>query len=167
MSTASRATATAEWRANIPRELRDRRQWVNYRREVRDGKPTKVPYDPRTGRRAESDNPATWATFDEVVGALELGGRYDGVGFVFSEDDPYVGVDLDHCRDPETGAVEPWALGIVRRLDSYTEVSPSGTGLHIIVKGRLPPGRRRKGQIEMYSEGRFFTMSGALFEVQP
>jgi primase-polymerase (primpol)-like protein len=61
---------------------------------------------------------------------------YCGVGFVFSSDDPYVGIDLDGCRNPQTGYIEPWALEIVRRLNSYTEISRSGTGLHIIAKGR-------------------------------
>ena len=83
-----------------------------------------------------------------------------GIGFVFTADDPFVGVDLDHCRDPETGEVEPWAQEIVDELDSYTEVSPSKTGLHSIVNGKLPPGGRRKGRVEMYEAGRYFTVTG-------
>ena len=153
--------------AVIPAELRALAQWVTWRLETRNGKLTKVPYNPRTGTRAASDNPRTWGSFEAALRAFELGpGRYNGLGFVFSDADPYVGVDLDKCRHPETGAVEPWAVEIVRRLASYTEVSPSGTGLHIIVKGQLPPGRRRKGHIEMYSSGRFFTMSGHRFEAR-
>jgi putative DNA primase/helicase len=152
--------------AVIPAELRARPQWVAWKAEVRDGKPTKVPYDPRTGAKAATDDPRTWASFDVAVRALEIG-RYDGVGYVFAADDPYVGVDLDKCRDPETGAVEPWALEIVRRLNSYVEISPSGRGLHIIVRGKLPPGRRRKGPIEMYDSGRYFTMTGNRLEARP
>ena len=69
-------------------------------------------------------------------------------------------MDLDHCRNAETGEVEPWATEIVEELDSYTEVSPSGDGLHIIIQGKLPSGRRRKGNIEMYDSVRYFTMTG-------
>ena len=77
------------------------------------------------------------------------------------------GVDLDHCRDADTGALEPWAAQIVEELGSYAEVSPSGTGVHIIVSGELLPGRRRRGQVEMYSEGRYFTMTGVVIPDAP
>jgi KaiC/GvpD/RAD55 family RecA-like ATPase len=92
-------------------------------------------------------------------------GDYDGIGFEFEP--PYVGVDLDHCRNADTGEIEQWASDMVAHLDSYTEVSLSGTGLHIIVKGTLPPGRRRCGGIEMYDGGRYFTMSGRHVEGSP
>ena len=85
---------------------------------------------------------------------------YDGIGFVFTVEDPFCGVDLDGCLDPETGEVEPWALKIVEQLDSYTEISPSGTGLHVLVRAELPEGGNRKGRIEMYDRGRFFTVTG-------
>jgi primase-polymerase (primpol)-like protein len=83
-----------------------------------------------------------------------------GVGFMFHPDDGLAGADLDGCRDPETGRIESWALEIVEELDSYTEASPTGTGLKMFVRGELPPGRRRKGPIEMYDRGRFFTTTG-------
>ena len=86
--------------------------------------------------------------------------RLPGIGFMFHPDDPYAGVDLDGCRDPETGEVEGWARKVVEALDSYTEISPSGTGLKVFVRGELPSGRRRKGKIEMYGRGRFFTTTG-------
>lgn len=73
-------------------------------------------------------------------------------------------MDLDGCLDPETGEVEPWALEIVEQLDSYTEISPSGTGLHILVRAGLPEGGNRKGQIEMYDRSRFFTVTGRRLE---
>jgi primase-polymerase (primpol)-like protein len=79
---------------------------------------------------------------------------------MFHPEDGFAGVDLDECRNPETGEVEPWALEIVCGLDSYTEVSPTGTGLKIFVRGELPSGRRRKGQVEMYDRSRFFTTTG-------
>lgn len=145
---------------NIPDELKATPQWVVWRYEDH-GKPKrdKVPYNPRTERRAKSNDPQTWASFAEARAAFDHGG-YDGVGFVFAEDGGLVGIDLDGCRDPETGELEPWAAEIVKRMNSYTEVSPSGTGVHIFVKGALPAGGRKKGKIEMYREGRFFTVTG-------
>jgi hypothetical protein len=87
-------------------------------------------------------------------------GTYDGLGFVFSADDPYTGVDLDGVRDRETGNLTPEAWAIVNALDGYTEVSPSRTGAHIIVKGTLPVSGKRRGSIEAYSSGRYFTVTG-------
>ncbi len=143
----------------IPGELRVRPQWVCWRYAMDDkGKWTKHPYNPRTGKMASHSDLLTWSGFDEVFKAYKAG-NYDGVGFVFCSGDHYSGVDLDVCRDPETGEVEPWAAKIVSDLDGYTELSPSGTGLHIIVKGKVPASLKR-GSIEMYSIERFFTMTG-------
>jgi len=72
----------------------------------------------------------------------------------------FLGIDLDKCRNPENGAIEPWALGIVEKLRSYTEITPSGTGLHIWIKGKLPPQGRRKGHFEVYDSARYFTLTG-------
>jgi hypothetical protein len=143
----------------IPQELRDTPQWVAWHLQKRDGKSTKLPINPHTGGQASTTNPQTWATFDE---ALEAVGRcgLTGVGFVFTESDPYIGVDLDKVVDPETGRLDARAHHIVNRLDSYTEVSQSGTGLHIIVKAKLPPTGRRKDKFEIYDTARFFCMTG-------
>jgi putative DNA primase/helicase len=149
----------------IPQELRNLPQWVTWRiihrRDA--GKPTKLPLNPRTGEVASSTDPTTWGSFDEALSAF-LSGSCDGIGFVFSPDDPYVGVDLDGCYDPESGILAPWAQGIVSLLSTYTELSPSGRGLHLILRGQIPGLRRRQGPIEMYSEGRFFTMTGCCLE---
>lgn len=151
---------------NIPEELKRRPQWVCWKLEQRDGKPTKTPYVPRLdlGIRASSTDLMTWGTFDEALAAYEDGtGIYDGIGFVFSSADPFCGIDLDHCRDPETGLIEPWAQKIVDgAVDGYVEASPSGTGVHIIVEGKVRGGGRRKGPIEMYSRNRFFTITGVI-----
>ena len=80
----------------IPTELRARRQWLCWRREQRGGKQTKVPVDSRTGALASSTDPSTWSSFDDAQAAAEHFGC-DGVGFVFSETDPFAGIDLDDC----------------------------------------------------------------------
>ncbi len=133
-------------RENIPAELRKRRQWVNH-------DTAKVPYTPGTERRAASTDSETWKSFEEAA----ADGR--GLGFVFTSGDPYSGVDLDKCRDPKTGAVELWARQIVEDPGGYVEASPSGTSLHIIVKGKLPIGNNRRGRVEAYSSERYFKSS--------
>jgi putative DNA primase/helicase len=110
---------------------------------------TKVPIDPHTGGRASSTNRRTWSNYAIAVDALERL-RLDGIGFVFSANDPYVGIDLDNCRNPETGEIAPRALQIMRLLNSFTEISPSGRGLHIFVRGKLPPGGNRKDGVEWW-----------------
>ncbi|CAN5902315.1 hypothetical protein BH23ACT11_BH23ACT11_24440 [soil metagenome] len=139
--------------------IRDLRQWVCWRSEERNGRRTKVPYSPITGARARSDAPETWGALT-VAREAARSKEYDGIGLVFTSEDPFCGVDLDGCLDPATGEIEPWALEIVEELDSYTEVSPSGTGLHIIVRACLPEGGNRKGRIEIYDQRRFFTITG-------
>ena len=125
--------------ANIPQELRDRRQWVCYRIEERDSKPTKIPYrtDRAGGGRARTNDPATWHTFDEVVEAAgRAKSRFHGIGFVLSGDDPYVFIDLDHVVDG--GEIEGWASEIIENVGSYTEFSQSGTGIHILARAKKP-----------------------------
>jgi putative DNA primase/helicase len=139
-----------------PGELRTADQFVCWREETRGDDVTKVPYSVHGGR-ASSTNPKTWAPFDVAVSVSQ---RYDGVGFVLTEDDPYTGIDIDKCRNAETGEIAPWARKIVAAFDSYTEVSPSGTGLHIFVKATLPGPNNRKGPLEMYESGRYFTLTG-------
>jgi putative DNA primase/helicase len=142
---------------NIPGELQRRLQWVNYKAMQKpDGRLDKVPYTPGTNRRASTTDLLTWRTFEEALEGLD---RFDGIGFVFCSADPYVGVDLDSCVDPETGEVEAWAWQIVKELDAYAELSVSGTGVHIIARGKIPRSGRR-GSVEMYAQDRFFCMTG-------
>jgi putative DNA primase/helicase len=147
---------------NIPDQLTERPQWVCWRREMRDGKLTKVPYTPGTGRRASTTELMTWATFEQALAAYEAGEPpYDGIGFVFCNADPFVGLDLDDCLDPESGEVSRWAQKIINRVqEGYVEISPSGNGIHIIVEGTVRDGGMRKGKVEMYGRGRFFTITG-------
>jgi primase-polymerase (primpol)-like protein len=120
-----------------------------------------MPYNPLSNARARTNDPATWNTLEAASSAAARQG-HDGVGFMLSPDDPFVGIDLDHCYDPTTGTLAPWAEAIVRDLDSYTEVTPSGTGLRIFVRGQLPPREqgRKRGPIEMYDDRRFLTVTG-------
>jgi len=85
---------------------------------------------------------------------------YDGIGFVVSKEDDFCGLDLDGCRNPETGAIENWAMEVITAVESYTEVSPSETGIRIFAKAELPPGRRKGGHFEIYDDVRFFTVTG-------
>lgn len=147
---------------NIPEQLTERPQWVCWRREIRAGKPTKVPYTPGTERRASTTDLMTWRTFSEALEAYEAGEPpYDGIGFVFCSADPFVGIDLDDCRNPQTGEVEPWAQNIIDTFsaEGYVEASPSGTGVHIIVSGIQKEGARR-GRVEMYGQDRYFSVTG-------
>lgn len=148
------------------KHIRDLRQWVCWRSEERGGKPTKIPYSPLTGSKASSTNPNTWACYSEAVAAYKERG-YCGIGFVFTKEDEFVGVDLDHCRDSQTGEIEAWAREIIDELDSYTEISPSGTGVHILLRATLPDGRNRKDTVEIYSHGRYFTVTGKHLEGAP
>jgi primase-polymerase (primpol)-like protein len=158
------AAADSPLAENIPKELTERPQWVCWRYEARGGKKSKVPYTPGTLRRASSTDLMTWRTFSEALAAYERAEPpYDGVGFVFSSADPFAGIDLDGCRDPESGVIEPWADKIIADAsEGYVEVSPSGTGVHIIVEGRVRDGGIRRGPIEMYSRDRFFTITGVV-----
>jgi putative DNA primase/helicase len=143
----------------IADELKRRPQWLNWRAQVKpDGRLDKIPYTPGTQRKASTTDLMTWGTFEEALEGLD---RFDGVGFVFCSADPYVGVDLDNCVDPETGEVALWAIQIIEGLDSYTERSPSGKGIHIIAKGNICSSGR-DGYFEMYRQDRFFAMTGHL-----
>jgi len=137
---------------NIPEELKQLPQWVCHR--------NKVPFNPVTGASAKAGQLATWASFEDCVNALD-GGGYDGIGFEFNNNG-IVGIDLDHVI-AENGSLSDEAVGIVAMLDSYTEYSPSGKGLHIFVKGDIPVDGRKKGFIEMYKAKRYFTMTGNVY----
>ena len=152
---------------SVPQELKDLRQWVCWRRELRGKKKdgtdnwTKLPFQ-TSGSLASTTDPKTWNTFQACVDAeAETKQRFDGIGFVFTKDSGLVGIDFDHCRDPKTAEIEQWAATEISELDSWTEVSPSGTGLHTVVKGTKPSVECRKGRVEMYSAGRYFTVTGS------
>lgn len=151
---------------NIPPELRELRQWVVWRLlpgKGRNAKPRKVPFT-HTGDPASSTDPETWCSFDEAAAALMNDDQAAGVGFVFTDHDPYIGVDLDHCI--EDGELSDEAADVVTRLATYTELSPSGTGLHMI--GRMtkewPFRGKKKPGYEIYRSARYFTFTGHVYD---
>jgi putative DNA primase/helicase len=152
----------------IPACLRQRPQWVCWRYIERDGKRTKCPFDAKTGAMADSTESDTWSAFDVADAAWKRSNQYQGVGFVFAADDPFCGVDLDDCIDVSTGQMKPWGQRIVAVLNSYSEISPSGAGAKVFLEASKPGERCRKayqdGEIEMYDQGRFFTVTGRRLE---
>lgn len=140
----------------VPDSMKQAKRWVVWQYEIRDGKRTKVLHTPGRGQ-AKSTDPATWVTFGAAVRS-EL--FYSGIGFVLG--DGWLGLDADHVRDPDTGAWMPGILAEIKSVQSYAEVSPSGSGAHVIAFGTKPGDRSRAaGEVwEMYDSGRFFTVTG-------
>lgn len=158
--------------AKIPLCLKELPQWVLWKvAERKPGdKPTKLPFEPN-GQLAKAGVPSTWHAIEEVLSAYEAGG-YDGIGFEFATGGGFVGVDLDGCRNPETGEAAGWAKEIVKSLNTYAEVSPTKTGIKLFLRGKspLPKGRKcqvtaesvcdKKPGIEIYDHSRFFAVTG-------
>jgi hypothetical protein len=142
----------------LPEELRIGVNHVNWRYE---GHPqTKVLKIAGTLRNASSTNQRTWRTLRECIEAMKRHpNRYAGVGRVIAREDPYVGVDLDDVRNPESGKLSSRAAEVVRQLDSYAEVSPSETGVKLWVRAELIRAYKKPG-LEVYPHGRYFTLTG-------
>jgi putative DNA primase/helicase len=149
----------------IPKELRKRNQWVAWKfgKMKANGKRPKIPFNPATGRSAKTNDPATWGSFSEARQRCE-NDNLNGIGFVFTKGDPYCGIDLDNCRNPKTGKLNKFARTIVRSLKDYAEVSPSGKGVKIITKGKLPGKGINMRRIEMYDNNRYFTITGRVLK---
>lgn len=161
----------------IPEELKSLPQWVGFfRTPAKDGKTTKKPVNVRTLYGASSINPETWGTFEQAVQSIgktarvgDSQGKIEGIGFVFAP--PYCGIDLDHVINADTGEINRQALDVINTMESYTEISPSGTGIHIIYKGEIHKEWKCKknnglgsgSDIEMYQQGRYFTVTGNRF----
>lgn len=160
-------------KSEIPQEIINRRQWVLWKlvelidkdtgeksidEKTGEIKTTKVPFQ-INGKKAVSTLSSTWTSYDNAIDTLNKG-IYNGVGYVLTEGDPYTVIDLDDCVNE--GKVTPEALTIVKALNSYTEFSQSGNGLHILVKAKKPGNRSKNPEkgIEIYSESRFIVMTG-------
>jgi hypothetical protein len=165
---------------HIPNELKTRKQWVCWllkKIESPNGKPpkkpfTKIPICPNTGKNASTTEPITWTDFGiawDYYEAFAENGSIHGLGFILRDD--LIGVDLDGCRDANTGKIADWAQKIIDLLNSYTEISPSGTGIRIFCKGEPQPkgSNRRKGDIEIYDHNspRYLTVTGWHLEGTP
>ena len=148
---------------DFPQELKDRKQWVCWRLEPdKDGgKAKKMPINPVTGKGAMSNNPQTWTDYKTALYAYEKY-SYTGIGYMFTKDDGYVGVDIDHCYNSETGKFNETAKAIISRQPTYMEFSPSGDGIHLYFKGVKPSGSSKNSEtgVEMYESGRYFTVTG-------
>ena len=157
---------------NVPKDIRTCPHWVVWRYEKRKGseKPAKVPYFPREGRRADITNADDLIGLGAAVSYLRASHQtespFDGVGFALTADDQFAGIDLDHCRDPQTCEIEGWALDIINRLAGYTEVSPSGTGIRIFIWATLEKGHKI-GDVEVYFKDRYLTVTGSHVEGTP
>jgi len=162
--------------SGIPEELQQVAQWCLWRVVDRDGHVTKLPYQINC-LMAKSNDPETWATYEQAISRYLLG-SWDGIGFVFSDEDPYCGVDLDGCRNPETGVVVPWAKKIILDFATYAEVSPSGTGVKLWVRGDWPfDGHKqiltdvekvsdKTPAVEVYDSVRYFAVTGNVLRGQ-
>lgn len=163
----------------IPDELRLSRQWVVWRNDPprKPGdKPIKVLYNPHTGGQARThdadgksyENTAsdTWGSFDDAVEAFKSN-AWNGIGFVFTQSDPYIGGDIDGCRNPDTGAITEEAHQLIRLANTYTEISQSGTGVKFIGRGSKIGTKCKKGGVEMYETARYFALTGQHLEGTP
>jgi hypothetical protein len=136
---------------------------VLWRHLIVDGKARKLPISPHTLRHASSTNPSTWATFNQAVDKLRKNEEMEGLGFVLSEDDPFCFIDLDYSDDVQ---ILKRHLHFANNINTYSEISPSGKGLHLICKGAVPRGAKRDGT-EIYSTARFMTMTGNTYRNLP
>lgn len=149
----------------VPADITAIAHWVlwGWRWNKKRSKWDKPPLQP-TGRLASSTDPKTWLPWATAITFLRTFPRkFDGVGFVLSSDVGIVGIDLDDCRDPATGIIREPAASIIRKMDSYAEVSPSGTGVKLLIKGKLPDKAAKvnhQAGIEIYDNGRYFTITG-------
>lgn len=143
----------------IPLQLKELKNWVLWKYVTRNGKKTKIPYQ-INGTEANVRDPSTWNTFENACKAKLNDMIYSGIGFVFSANTGMVGVDFDHVRDSINGEWNQAELQDILSLGSYAEISPSGSGAHVICIGVKPEGRCRSGPHEMYGNGRFFTITG-------
>ncbi len=136
--------------------------WLIWRWAPKPDRPdewTKPPLQARNGYQASVTNPRHWSPLADALAGMR---RYnaDGIGLVLQTQFRIAGIDLDHCRDHGTGAIEPRAQHTIDHFRSYTEPSASGTGIRILIAAALPAGGRKRGQIEVYSDGRYLTLNG-------
>jgi len=154
-------TALAPLPENLPDRLTAGNTFLvwNWWWDAKRSKWTKPPLSARSGYRTAINNAANGVDFATAIDAMRRR-NHDGIGRMLFRGDHLVGWDLDGCRDSETGAVATWAQEIVNEIDSYTEISPSGTGLRILADGELDSDGNKAGDVEVYCDGRYLTLTG-------
>ena len=160
--------------ASVPEEMKQHNCWVCWSREERNGRMTKVPKNPKTGGSASTSLSGTWGTFAEAEKYYSDHVEIAGIGYVFTEGNGVIGIDFDHCVEGSQ-IISEEIQELVNHCSSYVELSPSGTGLHMYVRGKWKePGGRKNNKlgggmaIEVYPAARFFTVTGNAFgEVRP
>ena len=144
-------------------ELAPRRRWACYQKilDPNTDKCSKKPISAITGRGAKSNDPRTWCTLDKALHFLSVRKDLSGLTLALTSYDNLVGIDIDHCIN-EKGEISDVALEIIKSADSYTEISPSGHGIRILLRGELPKGSRKNtlNGVEMYDSDRFLTITG-------
>ncbi len=146
-----------KFQSGVLSELLPFPHFVVWKYTLERGKLKKRPYNPKTHLPSKTNDPSTWTDAEKALRAIATG-RYNGIGFVFSESDPFTGIDLDACITKE-GSIEPWAQEIIATLSTYTEYSPSKLGVHCLTNATLPGKGKKFGDIEMYATERFFTIT--------
>ncbi len=172
----SRPKALAVIPENIPPDVTSRCRWVGWRwwHDAQKDKWTKPPYQPDGATLARTDSPQSWKRFADILASYRTS-RLDGVGFVIAsgentkpptEPHGITAVDLDHCVDRISKIISPWALEIIEDLQSYTELSPSGEGIRILLYGQMPngDGKRKNGNVEIFSRVGYVTLTGQRLE---
>lgn len=149
-------------------ELSRFNHWVVYKKEKNREKITKIPYQPN-GYKAKPTDPQTWTTYNKAKDAMETD-KFDGIGYVLTADQGYICIDLDHCVNPETGDIDQWAMDIIDIVEkaggTYSESSPSGTGIHLWGRGKLPDNKgihspmKNGHDVEMYTNAHYMTVTG-------
>ena len=152
--------------SRVPQELKELPNWGLFRKEwdARKGKYNKYPINAKTGELAKSNDPSTWTSFTHAV---EKVNQYGAAGLAFFIQPPYMLIDLDHCFEDIQRVKgcdhENEVADFIDRTQSYTELSVSGEGIHIITKGNFPGPKRRHNNVEMYPEERFVALTGNVF----
>jgi hypothetical protein len=140
-------------------ELTARPHWVAWKAVPQPGKkPRKLPIAARTGMAASSTDPATWSDYRAAVERAKRS-RLAGVGYVVSDDDDLTAIDLDDCIDEDSGDPLPWAQDILAHAETYAEISPSGLGIRMWVRGKIDKAVKRSG-VELYARARYLTVTG-------
>lgn len=146
---------------SIPEHLKRLNQWVCWKKVIINGRSTKMPIDANTMKVASTNNPNTFSSYQTAHSCYKRNAKsLNGLGIVLTKENDLIGIDLDKCLDLNSGNIELWAKEIIDIVDSYTEVSPSGTGIRIFCHGNIEMYGSRKEGIEIYTSKQYLTVTG-------